>query len=347
MRLNQRANKMDFRFAFRRYALRFRRPVRTFDRLWEVREGLFVRLERPDGLVGYGEASPLPTPGSESVDELEAYCQSLGERFDDELLSSETHRYPTLSYALACALGAEVGPARHASLKVAALLPAGRTAPAEAATRAEAGFRAFKWKVGVGDAGDEMAILDDILAELPNGSKLRLDANGAWNLKTAERWLDHCVGRPIEFVEQPVSPESKSAEDFLRGLGEDSPVPLALDESIRGEGDVDRWLDFGWPGYYVIKPALLGRPFAVLSKLAAREARVVFSSSLETAIGAQSALRHAFAWPGPVTALGFGVWPLFERSIFDGLATAPFVRVEDVERLEPSAVWNASNLQPV
>lgn len=341
MRLDERANKMDFRFAFRRYRLPFRVQVRTSGGVWSVREGLYVRLEAADGTAGYGEASPLPTAGCETVDELEAFCRGLGEEVEADPRSRLPSRLPTLRNAFDAALGKSFSRARHPSLAVAALLPAGRSAPALAAEKAQAGFRSFKWKVGVGDLRDEMAILDDLLAEIPGGSRLRLDANGAWTTKAAERWLDCCSERPVEFVEQPVAADARGSEDILRGLAADFPVPIALDESIRTDDDADRWLERGWPGFFVVKPSLLRDPSGVVSRLARAGSRVVFSSALETGLGAQSSLRHAFAWPGPVTALGFGVWPLFESSQFDGPFTAPFIRIEDVESLNPEALWNA------
>jgi O-succinylbenzoate synthase len=60
-------------------------------------------------------------------------------------------------------------------------------------------------------------------------------------------------------------------------------------------------------------------------------------------------LRTAFAWRGEADstgslrarALGVGVWPLFADARFDGPAAAPFIRREDVERINPEAVWNA------
>ncbi len=334
---------MDFRFAYRRYSLPFRAPVRTAGGEWRVREGLYVRLERPDGSAGLGEASPIPSFGTDSIDEAEACCRALGSRVDEQALLGVPAGLPSLRSALACAAGNRVDAPRYQSLGVAALIGPGRTAPAQAAAKAEAGFRVFKWKVGVGAAADEMAILDDLLAGLPSASRLRLDANGAWDLRTAERWLGRCADRPIEFVEQPLAPGSKENDDRLRGLSEDYPVPIGLDESIRDEHDIKRWLDAGWPGFYVIKPALLGDIRVELARLAQAGARVVFSSSLETVIGAQSALRAAFSWGGSALALGFGVWPLFSDPCFDGPWAAPFIRVEDVERLNPEAAWNAAS----
>lgn len=337
------ANKMEFRLEHRRFSLPFRAPVRTAHGPWAAREGLYVRVERPGGAPGWGEASPVPHFTGETADADEAFCRSLGGRLDDGELSRVPAGLGALRNALASALGPPPAPARHASLGVAALLPAGRAALEAASPRAEAGFRVFKWKVGVGDPGDEMALLDDLVGALPAGSRLRLDANGAWDGRTAGRWLDRASGRPVEFVEQPVGRDARGAGDLLRGLAADYPVPIALDESIAGDGDVAAWLDAGWTGIFVVKPALLGDVDGVLGRLARQGARVVFSSALETALGARAALRAAFAWPGSPFALGFGVWPLFADARFDGPCAGPFLRAGDAETVDPEALWNAAS----
>jgi O-succinylbenzoate synthase len=333
---------LDFDFDFRRYSLPFRSPVRTSRGAWSVREGLFVRVGRPDGTAGFGEAAPVPSFARESVGEAEAFCRSLGSGSAGDLLSRVPASLPTLRNAIECALGGPRGAARHRSLGVAALLPSGRGALEQAPPLAEAGFRVFKWKVGVGAADDERAILDDLLGSLPGGSRVRLDANGAWDRRTAEKWLACASDRPVEFVEQPLAPDSKGADDNLLGLAADYPVPIALDESLADARDIERWLGLGWKGHFVVKPSLLGDARAALGKLAEAHARVVFSSALETAIGAQAALRLAFAWPGKMSALGFGVWPLFADARFDGPSAAPFIRAEDVERINPEDLWNAA-----
>jgi o-succinylbenzoate synthase len=342
MQFGDKANKMDFRFAYRRYNLSFRSQVRTAHGIWLAREGLYVQLVGPDGIARFGEASPIPTHGSESVDKDEGFCRSLGDRIDETTLERIPEDLFCLRNAMRGAIGSPRSPI-HQSLGVAALLPAGKAALDIAPAKAEMGFRVFKWKVGVAAADDEMAMFDDLIAAVPSGSRFRLDANGSWNARTAMRWLDRCVDRPVEFLEQPVSPESKGAADQLMGLSADYPIPLALDESIGNDREVVRWMDAGWPGYFVIKPALLGDAAAILGRLAASKAKVVFSSSLETAIGARAALAEAFAFPGETPALGFGVWPLFAEPAFDGPFAVPFLRVEDIERVDPLTLWNAAN----
>jgi O-succinylbenzoate synthase len=349
---------MKLHLQFRRYCLPFRAPVRTAHGWWREREGLIVQLANDGGVIGYGEAAPIPHFGTETVDEAEAAVRALGEWTTAEALAEVPARLGCVRHALAAAQaggGTEEGNGTIDTLGVAALLPAGRAAIAALRERGEGGFRVFKWKVGVGDLADELALLDDVCAELPPGGKLRLDANGAWDRRQAERWLERCADRPIEYVEQPCFATAaqgltwqRKADDLLLGLAGDFPTPLAIDESLVGEGDVERWIGMGWPGVFVIKPALLGDVVAVMGRLAAAKASVVFSSALETAVGAQAALRVAFQWRGATDAangpapraLGFGVWPLLADARFDGPRAAPFLRRSDVEAIRPEDVWS-------
>lgn len=341
---------MIYHLSHRRYALPFRGTVRTAHGPWPVREGVLVRLATSEGAVGYGEAAPIPWFGTETVEEIEAACRDLGDFVDDARLDSVPSHLGCLRGALAAARCRPAESPDAAARPVALLLPAGRAALPLIEPRAEIGFRVFKWKVGVADAADELALLDDVCARLPGGARLRLDANGAWDRRTAERWLERCAERPVEYVEQPSfaepsqgSTEQRKADDLMLGLAGDYPTPLALDESLTREGDITRWMAAGWPGYYVIKPSLLGDAEAAVAALAKAGARVVFSSALETAIGAKAALRVAFNWTGTVHALGFGVWPLFADRRCDGPATAPFLRWRDVAAIDEEAVWNALN----
>ncbi|MET0263691.1 MAG: o-succinylbenzoate synthase, partial [Rariglobus sp.] len=211
---------MRLRLAYRRYTLPFRIPVRTAHGVWAEREGIIMRLSAEDGRTGYGEAAPIPWFGTETIEEIEAVLSTLGEWVTTEQLNEVPARLGCLRFAVAESLGefeaknlkAEAE-ARSSSrppavvslpefLPVAALLPAGRAALTAIGPKAELGFRTFKWKVGVGDLADELSLLDDVIAALPDRAKLRLDANGAWEARQAVRWLERAADRPIEFIEQ-------------------------------------------------------------------------------------------------------------------------------------------------
>lgn len=346
---------MSFRLQFRRYALPFRAAVRTAHGPWATREGLLLRVEGADGRVGFGEAAPIPQFTTETVDADETALRELGARIEDARIGDVPAKLACLQHALRDAVGQASEAAATSRqppptpyLSVAALLPGGRAAMTDVGAKADAGFRVFKWKVGVGDHMDELGLLDDLCAALPDGARLRLDANGAWDRRQAERWLERCAERPVEFVEQPcLAPpdasdrEQRRVDDVLRGLANDYPTPVALDESVAGNKDIERWLGDGWPGVFVVKPSLIADLDAALVALTAARAKVVFSSALETALGASHALRAAFRWGGEVRAVGFGVWPLFADARFNGPAAAPFIRWEDIARIKLEAIWTA------
>lgn len=334
---------MRLRFQFRRYRLAFRTAVRTAHGVWTEREGLIVRLTDEAGRVGLGEAACLPWFGTETVEAAASAALKCGEWIESEHLADVPINLACLRNALVAAQAAWAGPIEglNDTRGVAALLPAGRAVLEAIRPKAEAGFRVFKWKVGVGDLADELGLFDDVCAALPSGAKLRLDANGAWDRRQAERWLERCAERPVEFVEQPVAADARGADDLLRGLAEDWPTPIALDESLASGADIERWIGEGWRGVWVVKTSLLSDVAGALAQLQKAQAQVVFSSALETAVGAKAALHWAMAWPGEPRALGFGVWPLFQDARCDGPYVAPFIRPADVARIDSEAVWNA------
>jgi len=175
---------------------------------------------------------------------------------------------------------------------------------------------------------------------LPDYAKLRLDANGAWNRRQAEKWLARCADRPVEFVEQPAAPGER---DLLLGLAQDYPVKLALDEAVTGLAAAREWQALGWPGVFVVKPALAG-PLAELAQWA-RETRadLVLSSAMETAVGRAAILRFALGGELTRRAVGFGVGEVFGDRLWDGPMTGPLVDFQWCEAANPEAIWNALN----
>jgi O-succinylbenzoate synthase len=330
---------VSWSFRFKPYRLPLHPPLRTAHGWWRERAGLLLRLEAEDRSVGFGEVAPVPEFGTETLAEAEAACAALGGRVDEAALAAVPARLACVRFGLAEARTARPapGPARVA---VAALLPAGRGAVDALRRTREAGFVAFKWKVGVGDPTDERAVLDDLLAELPGYARLRLDANGAWDRREAARWLDRCAERPVEFVEQPLAPAD---EDGLRGLAADFPVALALDESVARLDDARRWQARGWPGVFVIKPALAGPLDETLAWRARTGADIVWSSAIETAVARAAILRALLAAPAGPRALGFGIGPVFGDRRWDGPEAGPLLDAGAIPAQPGEAAWNALN----
>lgn len=91
--------------------------------------------------------------------------------------------------------------------------------------RKAAGFRWFKLKLGIGSVDDEIETVRRISAEL-DGAVLAGDANGGWDITTANRFLHAVSDRPMRFVEQPVMDR-----DTLVRIAASSPIAICADET--------------------------------------------------------------------------------------------------------------------
>ena len=349
---------MAYLFEFKRYRRPLVTPLRTAHGAWTEREGIIVRLVDETGRAGYGEIAPIPWFGTETLAEAEEICRGFGDKVTDATLDAVPERFGCVRFALALAGAELVGrglrtppgsgekkagfgdPALQQTrrLPIAALLPAGREALPVLRAALEAGFLAFKWKVGVGDIDDELAVLDDLLAQVPAHARLRLDANGAWTAKQAGRWLARCAERPVEFVEQPVAPAEEAA---LRGLAADYPVKLALDESVVRLAEARRWQAQGWPGIFVIKPALAGPLPEMIKWIEATQADVVLSSAIETALGRSAILQVALSRPLTRRALGFGSGGVFGDRRWDGPVIGPLADASCLATNPGEEIWTA------
>jgi len=330
---------MVYRFSHKTYRLPLRTPLRTAHGRWTEREGIIIRLEDEAGRVGFGEIAPIPSFGTETVAEAVELCGKLGEKVVDEALDAVAVRFGCVRFALAAARSAAGARKLSPRIPLTALLPAGRAGLEALPARLDTGWLTFKWKVGVGDLDQEQGLLDELSALLPAYAKLRLDANGAWTRKQAERWLVRCAERPVEFVEQPVAP---TEVDSLMGLAKDYPVKIALDESVVRLDEARKWQALGWPGVFVIKPALAGPLVEIAAWSAKTKADVVISSAIETALGRTAILNFARAQPELVKrAPGFGVGEVFGDRRWDGPFTGPVIDDDWSATFNPEELWNA------
>jgi O-succinylbenzoate synthase len=134
-----------------------------------------------------------------------------------------------------------------------------------------------KWKVAAGADAEERAVLEQLLARLPAGWKLRLDANGGWDRPTAFSWAERLAGDPrLDWLEQPLSVADPEGLQRLAAL-----VPVALDESLRA----DPALAQRWSGWQVRRPASEGDPRPLLAALQAGTPNLCLSTAFETGIG--------------------------------------------------------------
>ncbi|MEZ5277509.1 MAG: o-succinylbenzoate synthase [Opitutaceae bacterium] len=320
-----------YTLTWKRYRRPFRQPLVTGHGTWDAREGILVRLEDCDGRIGYGEVAPIPWFGTETIESAAIQLSLLGSTVNPEVMGLIPGSYPCCRAAVGAALTDLVGPGypRGKRLPVAALLPAGQTAFSVLEERLNLGFLTAKLKIGMGDPDQEKDRVERLCRLLPEGGGLRLDANGILDAARAAVWLEFVADLPVEFIEQPVPPEDVEA---LLGLAADFPTPIALDESVVRVDDLKRWRDRGWPGLYVIKPALAGDPDELQMEIGQDEV-FVFSTAMETAIGHRGSLRAAFQ-SASKRALGFGVGAFFADQVDE-----PFLSSDRVGGIDLEFQW--------
>ncbi len=107
--------------------------------------------------------------------------------------------------------------------------------------RAEAyvarGFRDLKVRIGNGDIGEDLRRIALLRARFGEAVKIAADANGAWSEGAARGHLAALAAHDLAYVEQPIAPGDWAALDRLARV---SPLPIMLDESVKGLDEVDR-----------------------------------------------------------------------------------------------------------
>lgn len=216
------------------------------------------------GPAGWGEWSPLP-----------------GYPSDPETCRRAAEEAATVAWPAA----------RRSEVRVNALVPA---VTADRAAELAAGQRDVKVKVG--DAGDvdRVAAVRDAIG--PH-ARLRVDANGAWDVDTAVARIAAMATYDLELVEQPVA----SIED-LAAVRRRVDVPIAADECVRTVDDARRLV----ADALVVKVQPLGGFAATLDIIDAAGLPVVVSSMFETSVGVAAGLALAASLDDLPYACGLG-----------------------------------------
>ncbi|GAB2974658.1 o-succinylbenzoate synthase [Actinotalea caeni] len=278
-------------------------PLRSRFRGLEVRSGVLVR-----GPAGWGEFSPF---WDYSDHEARRWWAAAREAADDGFPPPVRDRVPVNVTVPA------VGPERAAEI-----------------VRASGGCTTAKVKVAEAgqSAGEEAARLEAVRAALGPTGRVRIDANGAWDVETAVarlRLLDRAAGG-LEYVEQPCA-----RVEELAAVRRAVDVPVAADESIRRAEDPMAVVRAEAADVVVLKVQPLGGVRAALRVAEETGLPVVVSSALESSVGIAAGVALAAALPELPYACGLATVQLFERDVTDD----PLLPVQGflpVRRVAPS-----------
>ena len=255
-------------------------PMRTRFRGITVREGALI-----EGPSGWAEFSPFADYGPR-----------------------ECARW------LACALEAATGgwPA-----PVRGQIPVNVTVPAVGPRQAHAivaasGCRTAKVKVAERGQppGADTARVQAVRDALGPDGRIRVDANGAWDVDQAERALRELARFGLEYAEQPCATLAELAE-----LRRRVDVPVAADESIRRADDPLAVRAAGAADIVVLKAQPLGGVRAALAVAEACGLPVVVSSAVETSVGLAAGVALAAALPDLPYACGLATMSLLTQDV--------------------------------
>jgi len=291
------------KFSYSSYSYSFKNPLVTSHGVWRTREGIIVTLQDSTGSIGQGEIAPLQWFGTETLEDALAFCQKLPEEITEDTVTQIPAFLPCCQFAFDSALfhlsHSPVDESKH-EFCYTRLLSAGESALDQLSEN----IMTYKWKIGVYPCQDEQNIFLDLVKSLSPGCKLRLDANGGMTLQQTKKWLSLMENyqQAVEYLEQPLP--TQELEEMLK-LSKDYVIPIALDESVAGLGQIEDCYIKGWRGIYVIKPAIAGSVFKLSKICLGLDIDIVVSTVFETQIGRSMSLYLAQKLANPQRALGY------------------------------------------
>jgi len=233
---------------------------------------VLVKVTASDGTFGWGEATPIPSWTYETlesiattIDRYLAPAASGIALWDLDALTRAFERAINRGFSIGAPLAkAAVDVAVHDALGKALGLPVyallgglrasrialGWIVSTEGAGGAEAsvregrarGYAAFKIKVGLHGERDDVRTVERVRAAAGDDAFLWVDANQGYTVDVALRVAHAMASLGVAAFEQPLP---SNDVDGLRRLRDRSPIPVALDESLRHPTDLATFVKLG------------------------------------------------------------------------------------------------------
>lgn len=202
----------------------------------------------------------------------------------------------------------------------------------------EEGYPCIKLKVGALDWFSEISIIRKLRKKFSKDDlEIRVDANGAFSFDEVYGKLMELAALDVNFIEQPIM---AGDEEKMRLLCENTPLPIALDESLIGiysTEEKEKFLSFIKPQYIILKPSLLGGFKASeewITHANKNQTKWIATSALESNIGLNAISQWVYNLdPNPVSQ-GLGTGKLMMNNI-----SSPLYINECKLYYNPSKVW--------
>ncbi|MBW9121274.1 o-succinylbenzoate synthase [Microbacterium trichothecenolyticum] len=203
-------------------------------------------------------------------------------------------------------------------------------------------------KVKVAEPGqvlaDDVARVRAVREAMGPEGRIRVDANGAWNVDEAEHAVHALAEFDLEYVEQPCASVEELAQ--LRRRVTYMGIPIAADESVRKAADPLAVARAGAADLLVIKAQPLGGVRRALEIVEEAGLPAVVSSALDTSVGLSMGVALAAALPDLDYDCGLGTASLFTSDVVDPPLT-PRTGLLTVGRVTPDPALLAEHAASV
>jgi muconate cycloisomerase len=233
---------------------------------------VLVKVTADDGTFGWGEATPIPSWTYETLESItstidrylapvaigipvwdfdrltRAFDRAINRGFSIGMplakAAVDVAVYDLLGKALGLPVYALLGGKRVETIQLAWIVSTEGPGGAEASV-AEGrgrGYRAFKVKIGLHGERDDVHTVEWVRAAAGEDAFLWVDANQAYTVDVALRVARELEHLGVAAFEQPLPANDI---DGLRRVRERSPIPIALDESLRHPTDLATFVKLG------------------------------------------------------------------------------------------------------
>ncbi len=295
------------------------------------------------GIVGWGEAAPLPNLSIDDIPDFEGQMTGICQRLsgsdiamDQEALSEWIREQippslPSVRFAFETAL-LDLFNGGFRKIYETDFFNNNKTIPINGLIwmgnkkfmldqidrKLEQGFNCIKLKIGALDFEQECDLLTYIRKTYKNEEiTLRVDANGAFSPDEALKKLEILSKFDLHSIEQPIR---QGQVNEMATLCQNSPLPIALDEELIGIdrlNDKINLLKTIQPAFIILKPSLIGGMNSAREWISIAEEMKIgwwLTSALESNIGLNAISQFASTFSITMPQ-GLGTGQLYKNNI--------------------------------
>lgn len=292
---------------YKRFQINLTQPFISANQVITQRKGFYLIVTDEFDNVSYGEVITLPGFSIENLEESENDIKRLVSLLSRKTLTnnffelknklSDLNLVPSVQFGIEQALLSLLFKQNHdlitnflnvkskTEIHVNAVIGIGKKEEvvSKAQKYIDLGFKTLKTKIGREKFEEDLQVVDTLRNDLGDDFNLRLDANGSWTTDEAFENINKLSSYHIQYIEDACSNLS-----CLEKLSKLSPVPIAVDQTIKTFSELNFILDQDSIKFVVIKPIVLGSILKLIEfvELAnKKKINVIISSGFESSIG--------------------------------------------------------------